>query len=1221
VDDGVVGLGPDLEVQVIPDAGQQNVVRLMTVMYNGNVTGSGTTGNEGPANASKIFFGNQLVRTFTDTTHPTDGQSTFFVGWDGDDSTFDGDIAEVIVYNRVLEACELTALSRYLAEKYGQNFTFAAPGGVNDPTNCNAVWLRADEGISTAGSSVTSWLDQSGNALSFSPDAVSPSATSPAFDANSNNFNPQIDFNTTLTTDFLGAANFSDTSLSAFTLYAVVKTTDSGSGLVHLATGASPDDNRLKVSNPENLNFNVADDSNAVLTVGNVLNNGRPQLLEGTWDAGALNVFQNAAANSGNPYTTDSSAPIPAGGLLGIGQELDNNTDGGFQPAQAFNGGVSEMILYRSILPAAEQLRIESYLALKYGITLDQSAATGSASPERGDYVSSTGALLFDAHDGTAANHYNSFIIGIGRDDLSAFAQRISKSQDPAAIVTLSTDADFTAQNAAHSDSLSDGQYLLLSSDGAAVNQASRVAVNGAQTYEVLLRRWAVKDTGNTPAVNLQFDLSAQSLALNGGNTLALLVDDDGDLSSGVTILKNGDSYNGSTVSISESSGIVSVLGVDFSASGGEQRYFALGLQQEPTVGWAATSSNIGENSASLSVTAELSYPSNFTVTLPFTVNAGSTATQGASQDYTLSSSPLSIPSGEATADVTISLHDDQLLENSETVILELGTPTNARLSGTLTHTATILDDDSAGDDDNDGILNADECPGLTNCPDTDGDGIIDLLDPESDGDGIPDSTECPGGAPCADSDNNGIPDVLQAAGEVIDSPVFMIWNGFYEQTNIAALANKSGSQIQVEATLLDLNGNTLSVENLTLAPKSEFDLIVNDMQGYSADSYGLLRLSFDKPLSFDGHSAHYRFSGAGQEDIDFAILQPVQNALRGNSSVFFNTLQPSLRAADEDNAVPNWAQIGNLESTAKDFSIVKYNARGELLSTERLEIPPLGRRDIAAGHEFAERQVGMVEIIPDDQQGKYIAQLYHYGLDAPLGVAPQAIRFALGETFRKGDQQVQYVTVSSGAGALNWLAVGNASDSEGQVRLQIIANDGTIGLDETLTLGARAQEHILASALLPAGESGVAILTPLTATAFISNSRSYYFGPDASVTEAGLEIGRSVLGSKPISLFNSYLDQLNWLRLFNVSGSSVDITVEARNADGSSLGSAAFTLPARQGLDVELKQNLNFNIPAGSYGQVRISQNAASAIVAEDLRFALTPQGQVKLAKPVVGR
>ena len=94
-----------------------------------------------------------------------------------------------------------------------------------------------------------------------------------------------------------------------------------------------------------------------------------------------------------------------------------------------------------------------------------------------------------------------------------------------------------------------------------------------------------------------------------------------------------------------------------------------------------------------MTVTAQLSAASGFVVSVPFTINATSTATGGGT-DYSITASPLSIPAGSTTTTITITPTNETLYEADETVIIDLGIPTNATLSGTTTHTATITNDD-----------------------------------------------------------------------------------------------------------------------------------------------------------------------------------------------------------------------------------------------------------------------------------------------------------------------------------------------------------------------------------------------------------------------------------------------------------------------------------------------------------------------------------------------
>lgn len=113
--DGVVGLGPQFGGATVVGGGVPNEVRLLTVAYNGN-TSSGS--NVGPTLGSTVYFDGKVITEFTDTTHSTNAQSTLRIGWDGDNSVFNGDVAEMIIYDRILSPSELNDVNEYLREKY-----------------------------------------------------------------------------------------------------------------------------------------------------------------------------------------------------------------------------------------------------------------------------------------------------------------------------------------------------------------------------------------------------------------------------------------------------------------------------------------------------------------------------------------------------------------------------------------------------------------------------------------------------------------------------------------------------------------------------------------------------------------------------------------------------------------------------------------------------------------------------------------------------------------------------------------------------------------------------------------------------------------------------------------------------------------------------------------------------------------------------------------------
>ncbi|TDI64454.1 MAG: hypothetical protein E2O88_11360, partial [Bacteroidetes bacterium] len=89
----------------------------------------------------------------------------------------------------------------------------------------------------------------------------------------------------------------------------------------------------------------------------------------------------------------------------------------------------------------------------------------------------------------------------------------------------------------------------------------------------------------------------------------------------------------------------------------------------------------------------QLDVASGSDIDVPFTL-AGS-ATEGVVDDYTITSSPVTITAGQLSTDILITVNDDTETESSETVEITLGTPSLGSLGTTTVHTATIDDNDT----------------------------------------------------------------------------------------------------------------------------------------------------------------------------------------------------------------------------------------------------------------------------------------------------------------------------------------------------------------------------------------------------------------------------------------------------------------------------------------------------------------------------------------------
>src|SRR5690606_18044354 len=102
-----------------------------------------------------------------------------------------------------------------------------------------------------------------------------------------------------------------------------------------------------------------------------------------------------------------------------------------------FIGNIAETIIYgQGNITPAERRRVDSYLAIKYGITLGRVATD--------HYLSSTETVIWDGTENTV---YNNNIFGMGRDDISGFEQKVSNSVNSGTILTISKNNDFTSSN------------------------------------------------------------------------------------------------------------------------------------------------------------------------------------------------------------------------------------------------------------------------------------------------------------------------------------------------------------------------------------------------------------------------------------------------------------------------------------------------------------------------------------------------------------------------------------------------------------------------------------------------------------------------------------------------------------------------------------------------------------------------------------------------------
>jgi Ca2+-binding RTX toxin-like protein len=112
------------------------------------------------------------------------------------------------------------------------------------------------------------------------------------------------------------------------------------------------------------------------------------------------------------------------------------------------------------------------------------------------------------------------------------------------------------------------------------------------------------------------------------------------------------------------------------------------------TFGAASYSTTEGNTDTIVNIPVTLSATPLSDVTVPIAINNSSTATSGALNDYTLSATSLTFPAGATgaalTQNVAVTIKPDNIAENNETVILNLGTITGAIAGKTTATTLTI---------------------------------------------------------------------------------------------------------------------------------------------------------------------------------------------------------------------------------------------------------------------------------------------------------------------------------------------------------------------------------------------------------------------------------------------------------------------------------------------------------------------------------------------------
>lgn len=420
----------------------------------------------------------------------------------------------------------------------GTAVSACGPGGI---TANLELWFKSNAGTSTTvdGASITTWEDQTSNNNDASETNLGGTTViEPTYETSEINFRPVIRIYDPGSNNSSFLETGSNTVSGDFTLIALMKSgqnagtqgnfaetpaiigasTTSGTGLLDYGLGMESGQIILNASSGDAFDVETT----------NTFNDSNPHLVMATrvQSSGALEIFVDG--NSEGTGTAGATLSLSEPGSFGIG---NHSTE---QVEAQFNGDIAEIIVYSGALSAADRDNVESYLALKYGITLSNSGG-GTA----GDYESSANTLIWDA---SALSTYHNDVAGIGRDDGSCMNQLKARSQNSDGIVTMEIDNLTT-----------DASFMIWGNDNEAFEEPGNK--ERPETIDSRLKReWIIEENGTVGTVSITFDLSSidgpEGVGTNNYNLLRLMTDPtDSDFSSGVT-LTSPSSFDASAMTV-----------------------------------------------------------------------------------------------------------------------------------------------------------------------------------------------------------------------------------------------------------------------------------------------------------------------------------------------------------------------------------------------------------------------------------------------------------------------------------------------------------------------------------------------------------------------------------------------------------------------------------------------------------------------------------------------
>ncbi|MDV7393364.1 hypothetical protein RZS08_18470, partial [Arthrospira platensis SPKY1] len=146
--------------------------------------------------------------------------------------------------------------------------------------------------------------------------------------------------------------------------------------------------------------------------------------------------------------------------------------------------------------------------------------------------------------------------------------------------------------------------------------------------------------------------------------------------------------------------------------------------------------------------------------------------------------------------------------------------------------------------------------------------------------------------------------------------------------------------------------------------------------------------------------------------------------------------------------------------------------------------------------------QFGLLEVIPEDETGRYSANMIRYGMKAPQDVYTSEYSFGMYFQLLAGQTKTQAMPVWSVGGAENWVEVSNVGDGESKVEFQLYDSQGSVLNVWNAKIPGRSTMHYNISSLLPDSSTATVRLNPLRGE-IIAQSLVYYRWLNGSINSS----------------------------------------------------------------------------------------------------------------------